>query len=183
MDDRYNRRISEEKQMLLKKLYESYEQSLYRIAYSILNNIEQAEDATHDAFVKVVPYLSRISDCNSIETKRLLIRIVKNVSIDKYRRNHKENKIFTGIQNEDLHSDDAMGATSVQTVEDRSVVSQIMNQLDQSDREIIQLRCFYELPYKEIAVILEVSDDVAMKRFQRARRKVQKLNGGMKDEG
>lgn len=175
-------KIDNEKQLQLKELYESYEQALYNIAYSILHNIEQAEDATHDTFIKIVPYLSNIKSKDSMETKRILVRIVKNVAIDKYRRNHKENQMFKVNQDKALYNNDSMEIVSVKSVEDRNVISQIMNQLDQVSREIIQLRCFYELSYKEIAAILEVSEEVAMKRFQRAKQKVQRLKGGNENE-
>ena len=39
----------------LHQLYALYEQPLYRIAYAILHQTEQAEDAVSDAFLKIIP--------------------------------------------------------------------------------------------------------------------------------
>lgn len=41
---------------LLESMYELYEQGMYRIAYGILNNREQAEDAVQDSFEKLLKY-------------------------------------------------------------------------------------------------------------------------------
>ena len=46
------------------ELYETYEQKMFGIANAILHNDWQAEDAVHEAFVRMVPYLSRCKDVN-----------------------------------------------------------------------------------------------------------------------
>lgn len=35
----------------MEELYELYEQKIYYVAYSILNNIQQAEDAVQETFI------------------------------------------------------------------------------------------------------------------------------------
>ena len=42
---------------ILENLFKTYEQPMYRICYSILNNVHQAEDAVGDAFERLVKYL------------------------------------------------------------------------------------------------------------------------------
>lgn len=67
---------------MLSKLYDIYENKMYSIAYSILNNVEQSEDAVQDALLKLVPHLSTIENIESLKTKRLVTYTIKNVSID-----------------------------------------------------------------------------------------------------
>ncbi|HAK43038.1 MAG TPA: RNA polymerase subunit sigma, partial [Clostridium sp.] len=74
---------------MLAQLYDAYENKMYSIAYSILNNVEQSEDAVHDAFIKLIPHLSAIQKIESIKTKRLVVYTIKNIAIDLYRRNRK----------------------------------------------------------------------------------------------
>ena len=38
----------------LNKLYEIYEQPMYRIAFSVLKNSSDAEDAVSDAFMNII---------------------------------------------------------------------------------------------------------------------------------
>lgn len=58
-------------------LYDTYENKMYSIAYSILNNVEQAEDAVQDAFMKLIPYLHKIKNIDNLKTKGLVILTTK----------------------------------------------------------------------------------------------------------
>lgn len=162
---------------MLAQLYDAYENKMYSIAYSILNNVEQAEDAVHDAFIKLIPHLSTIQRIESIKTKRLVVYTIKNIAIDLYRRNRKETQLFTKGVEEKVTSENQNGVPSVKTVEDRHVITQLLSKLPSKYREIIQYRCFYELSYREIASLLNISEDVAAKRYERARKMVKEMMG------
>ena len=66
------------------ELYEVYEQKMFGIAKAILHNDWQAEDAVHEAFVRMVPYLSRCRDVYDRKTKVLIVRVIKSAAIDIY---------------------------------------------------------------------------------------------------
>lgn len=162
---------------MLAQLYDAYENKMYSIAYSILNNVEQSEDAVHDAFIKLIPHLSAIQKIESIKTKRLIVYTIKNIAIDLYRRNRKETQLFTKEVEEKVTSENQKGVPSVKTVEDRHMITQLLSKLPSKYREIIQYRCFYELSYKEISSSLNISEDVAAKRYERARKMVKEMMG------
>ena len=84
----------------IEQLYTLYEQKMYVIAYSILNNSWQAEDAVSDAFVKIIKNLHKIKDIKSDQTKKFIIRIIQNTAIDLYRKNQKESTVFTVVSDE-----------------------------------------------------------------------------------
>ena len=50
------------KKAKMEQLYYLYESAVYAIAYSILNNVEQAEDVTQDTFLKIYSYLDDIEE-------------------------------------------------------------------------------------------------------------------------
>ena len=54
---------------------------MFGIANAILHNDWQAEDAVHEAFVRMVPYLSRCKDVNDEKTKILIVRVIKSAAI------------------------------------------------------------------------------------------------------
>lgn len=161
----------------LEQLYDIYENKMYSVAYSILNNVEQAEDAVHDAIIKLIPYIETINRVESFKTKRLVTYTIKNISIDKYRRNRKESELFTQETEDKELSENQNVIPSVKTVEDRYMITQILSSLSPKYRDIIQYRCFYELSYKEISSILNISEDVAAKRYERAKKMVKKFIG------
>lgn len=53
---------SPEKESKFKKIYTTYGGLMYHVAYKILNNEEDAEDAVHDAFIKIAENISKIGD-------------------------------------------------------------------------------------------------------------------------
>jgi len=162
---------------MIAQLYDAYENKMYGIAYSILNNVEQAEDAVQDAFIKLIPHISTIQRIESLKTKRLVVYTIKNIAIDLYRRNRKETELFTKEVEEKGISENQNGVSSVKTIEDRYMITQLLSRLPEKYREIIQYRCFYELSYKEISSLLNISEDVAAKRYERGRRMVKEMIG------
>lgn len=48
-------------QALLTELYERYEQKVYRVAYRILNNVQQAEDVTQETFIQIYQKIEQVS--------------------------------------------------------------------------------------------------------------------------
>lgn len=160
---------------ILEQLYKVYEGKMYGIAYSILNNVEQAEDAVHDAFVKLNSHLGHIKKVNSLETKRLVTYTIKNIAIDKYRRNRKEVELFTKGVDEPVITKNPYEIDSVTRVEDRELILQLLSQLSSKHREIIRYRCYYELSYKEIGQLLGISEKGAAKRCERARKLLKEI--------
>ncbi len=159
------------------QLYEAYENKMYGIAYSILNNVEQAEDAVHDAFIKLIPHIEDIQKVDNIKTRQLISYTIKNIAIDRYRKNRKETQLFTTEVENQTISENQTGYHSVKTVEDRHMIVQLLSNLPQKYREIIQYRNFYEFSYKEISSILNISEDVAAKRYERAKKMVKEMMG------
>ena len=71
-------------------IYNTYKKQMYYTANNILKDNYLAEDAVHNAFLRIIDNLEKIDDVNSHNTKGLIVIIVKNVSIDIYRKNKKE---------------------------------------------------------------------------------------------
>lgn len=70
----------------MEELYELYEQKVYYVAYSILNNIQQAEDAVQETFITLYKNLEKLHNLNIQEFKRYILRVAKNKAIDSYRK-------------------------------------------------------------------------------------------------
>jgi len=164
---------------LLSELFDLYSQKLYRIAWSILRNELQAEDATQEAFVKVIPYLQKIENAADDTAKYMMVNAVRRTSINQYRKNRNDPTIPIDSWEE---ADESEELLPMKRVEDRDTIDRLLRNLQPDEREIICFRCFYELNYKEIAAILEISEEAAMKRFQRAR-EAARAAAGEEDNG
>ena len=83
---------SEEEKNKFEYLYETYRNAMFNTAYKILNNKHNAEDAVHDSFVRVARNMKLFKDLNQERTKKLIICIVRNISLDAYRKISKDSK-------------------------------------------------------------------------------------------
>lgn len=146
-------------------MYELYEQGMYRVAYGVLHNKEQAEDAVQDSFEKLLKYLPEIDAPDSPKTQKLVLKIVRNTAIDQYRRNNKQNEWLSeqGKCGEET-------STFIKSVEDREFLQQLLQAVPTEYREIIKLRCYYGFSAKETGNILGISEGNVNKRLERARK-------------
>ncbi|MDE6679719.1 MAG: sigma-70 family RNA polymerase sigma factor, partial [Ruminococcus sp.] len=70
----------------------------------------------------------------------------------------------------------------VTAVMDRQDKRNLLNKLDDTDRNIIILRCGNELSWKEVAERTAMTESTARKRFERARKKLINMKGELYDE-
>ncbi len=169
----------EEKRRKIECLYELYEQPMYRIAYAILHHVQQAEDAVHDAFVKIMRNLQHIDDVSSLETKRYIVQIIRNTAINQYRKNAIDAQRFTELDDTAAQIPDENNEVQQRLIhmEQSEAAEDILSGLSTSEREILQLRCEEELSFKEIAARLSLSEAAVRKRFERAKKAAQRQKG------
>jgi RNA polymerase sigma-70 factor (ECF subfamily) len=73
------------------QLYYKYRQRMYAVAYAILNNPHDAEDAVQTAFLSAANNFKKISSFSCQEIEAYFVIIIRNHSINTYRKNKKVN--------------------------------------------------------------------------------------------
>ena len=68
------------------QLYALYKDKMYKVAYQILHNIHDAEDAVHDSVIAIIDNLEKINKINCHETLRYIVTIVKSRAFNIYQR-------------------------------------------------------------------------------------------------
>ena len=166
----------EKEQEKLKLLYDIYEQPMYRIAYAILHHTEQAEDAVSDAFLKIISHLDQIESPDSPKTKAFLIQVIRNTAINQYRKNAKDAERLTNIDDSTLQVPSPHNEVEqfLQQTEQQEQLAQLLQGLSETDRTILFLRCEQEQSFREIAERLSMKEATVRKRFERARKAIQK---------
>ena len=76
---------SDESKDKFESLYLKYRKHMKHIAMKILDDEHLAEDAVHNAFVKIISNLEKFNKINCQETRNLIVIIIRSVSIDMYR--------------------------------------------------------------------------------------------------
>ena len=168
----------------LKKIYDIYEQPMYRIAFAVLKNSELAEDAVSDAFIRIISRLKKITELNSPKTKAYIVKVIKSTSINIYRKNKRSLACETPIDDTVIQIPDSSQNVEehVEEVIDRQNKRNLLNKLNETDRNIINLRCGDELSWKEVAERTDLTESTARKRFERAKKYLIKKKGDMTDE-
>ncbi len=142
-------------------VYETYKVMIFRICYVYLQNIEDSEDAVVETFIKFLKAQKVLK--TEKDQRRYLTRIAVNVSKDMLRK-----KKTVAI------------ADLVVPVEEKKnykndIIWQQVNKLENKYRDIILLRYLKDLPYKEIAKVLKISESLARKRHERAIKKLKEV--------
>ena len=92
---------SPEEKRVFVVIYEKYRYLMMKVAHDVLKDNFLAEDAVHEAFIKIAHNMQNIHDVESVETKRYLIIVAKNAAIDIYRSRKKmKEKMFIEVERE-----------------------------------------------------------------------------------
>lgn len=145
-------------------LFNAYVEEIYRFLQYRVKNKEQAEDLTQDTFLKALKGIRGFKD--GVPFRPWLYRIARNVLVDHYRAHHDTTS---------LDDDDALDVADWQDVEREAdakytllQVQDALNKLPSLQRDIVMMRVWDGLSYKEIAEILEKTEGNCKMIFSRA---------------
>lgn len=166
---------------LFVQLYNEHRQSMFYIANQVLHDDYLAEDAVHDAFIRVAKNLSRIDF--SLNPRNMLLTIAKNIALTAKSRRDREIYTFDSVGIN--YTDDTTDLEA--HCESLSEIDTILNIVDSMPHEygtVFRLKYTYDLTYRQISSLLDISVDSAKKRIQRIKERVNKvLQGGYTDNG
>jgi RNA polymerase sigma-70 factor (ECF subfamily) len=153
---------------ILAALVSQYAATLYRVAFSVLRNTSDAEDAVQETFLRV---LRRREMLGEVRDQRVwLIRIVWNIVLDRKRR------AKTRPETDDVADLARVLPADGLSAEARAVAAQhhahvlgCLEQLPAKEREVLMLSAFEELSGVEIASVLNITESSVRSRLFRAR--------------
>ena len=154
-----------EEKSKFEQLYLEYKGLMFHVAYEILHNEQDAEDAVHQAFVKIAENIKKIDDPICPKTHSYVVTIVENKAIDQYRKQQKHQTVEL--------NDDIQG-TNAHYEGDNDLTKCILK-LPARYREMILLRYHHGYSVREIAGMMGISLPAAIKLDQRAKQKLKKL--------
>lgn len=140
-----------------------HSKDVYRYAYSLLKNNEDAEDIVQDVFINYFEKSdSYRGDC-SIKTWLLVLTRNQCYNVIKSRKIRQSESI------EDINL-----GSDINYVEDKLNIEDALKILNGEENELIFLREYSGFSYKEIAQILNISIDNVKVRLFRAKQKLRK---------
>lgn len=151
-------------------LYKQYEQMLYRVAFNILRNSADAEDAVQECFVRVVKNLDKIYAVPCNELRFYLVIIVRNTALTMLKQKKRtavpDNLAELDVPAEFTPEEEFLRKFSVEEI--RSAVQQ----LSVEDCEVLWLLLFREYSAAEIAEIIGQKPVTVRSRICRARKRL-----------
>jgi RNA polymerase sigma-70 factor, ECF subfamily len=122
--------------------------NLYGYAFRILRNQEEAEDAVQEVFIKLWSLGKKLDEYNSIPA--LATTMIKNLCIDLIR---KRKHFSTGgyEENDFYNTDSSSPLTIIENSETEEILIQIIDQLPDIYKLVINMREIEGLSYEEIA--------------------------------
>jgi RNA polymerase sigma-70 factor (ECF subfamily) len=152
----------------LAALVSQYAGTLYRVAFSVLRNAADAEDAVQEAFMRVLRHRDTLDEVR--DQRVWLIRIVWNIVLDRKRRAKTRPETddvselarvlpCTGLSAEQIAS----------AAQHHAHVLACVEQLPANERQVLMLSAFEELTSVEIASVLGITESSVRSRLFRAR--------------
>jgi len=149
-------------------LFERYKNLVYKTAYLMLGERTEAEDALQEIFVQVYKSLSGFDPGKAAFTT-WLYRVTFNYCLNHRRKKHP----FT-LPLEDISPTPKSEFPGTQLAEEEAL-QQALERLTDKQRAVVILRYFWDLPYAEIAQILDVPLGTVKSRIDLALKTLRKV--------
>ncbi|MDW5299263.1 MAG: sigma-70 family RNA polymerase sigma factor [Sedimentibacter sp.] len=163
------------------ELIKDYKKTAYNIALRVLRNVEDAEDASQEALIKVYKSIQNFNMQSSF--KSWMYRIVVNTCIDFKRK--KSINVVSIDENIDLGgniefqreiADDSNNPDAlVEQNYNNKLIKDALNKLEDDFKMIIVLRDIQGFSYSEISEILSCNLGTVKSRLNRARKSLKEL--------
>ena len=164
-------------------LIRKHKDKVFAFILSKIKNYNLAHDVFQDTFIKVINSLKRGKYNEEGKFVPWVMRIAHNLVIDHFRRQKKTRSIaptddfniFDVISNEEKNAEENMITDQI-----TSDVRKLIEELPEDQKEVLKMRYYRDMSFKEIAEITDISINTALGRMRYAvinlRKLVEKYN-------
>ena len=159
-------------------LVNRHKSKIFTSIFILVKDNYVAEDIFQDVFIRIIESLKKGAYIESGKFLSWAIRIAHNMSMDHFRKAKRIPIIRTSDEVDffQAHSFSEPGAdVKMMQVESYESVKKLIDRLPQEQREMIILRHFANLSFREIAVISDISINTALGRMRYALLNIRKM--------
>lgn len=154
--------------ILLKK----YQDKLYSYIIRIVKNEDVANDVFQDTFVKAIMTIKQGRYTESGKFPAWITRIAHNLIIDHYRQEKSENTQSADISDTDILNRKDLSEDTIEDIiisrQQLSDVKALLHLLPEPQKEVLTMRFYANMSFKEIAEATNVSINTALGRMRYA---------------
>ena len=154
-----------EEKIRFEKIYLKYRSLMYRVADSILHSRQDAEDAVHNAFLRIIKHFKRLQNTPVQDLTPLVAVIARNeaISLQRKRRVEVPLEAWGGI------------AETSEAVTDYHALIESFTRLPQTYRAVMEMKLLLGYSDGEIAIKLGLSKTAVSTRISRGRQLLQNI--------
>lgn len=169
-------------QQAFRELMNRHQSKVYSYIYSMIGSAGVADDIFQETFTKVI---TKMDDTYNEQGKWIawVMRIAHNATIDHIRKQKRFVDVSSNYDKESntdfydrLPDEDLVGAQEqLEKDEAKESLMKHIAELPEEQRQVVMLRHYYEMPFKEIAELTNVSINTALGRMRYALINLRKL--------
>ena len=160
-------------------LLNRYRSKIFSYIFHIVKNQDVADDIFQETFVKIIMTIKQGRYVETGKFSAWVTRIARNLVIDYFRQEKSENLV--SIDNDDvdlLNRRDLSDSTSEDNMAQTQLgndIRRLIHSLPDSQRNVIEMRFYQNMSFKEIADATNVSINTALGRMRYALMHIRKL--------
>jgi RNA polymerase sigma-70 factor (ECF subfamily) len=147
--------------------------AVYRLLYSMTGNTHDTEDLTQETFLRALDRFATFRPGTRL--RAWLLRIASNAFFDVQRQ---RGRVRVKPLEQDVPATGRPPEQAVESAEQNDLLQAALAGLSNTDRMVFHLRVQEELSHREIAEILEISEEAARWHLHQARAKLMKRLAG-----
>lgn len=156
----------------VERFVQTYQQDLYRLALSILDDSSEAEDATQDTLLAALRAFDSFHGASSLKTWLYSITVnLCRTRLQQRKRRERLTEILGGILRIHSARPPLVEEGAIQKESDE-ILWRAIHSLNEKYRILLVLRYYHDLPIAEIATILQIPEGTVHSRLNTARRQL-----------
>ena len=149
-------------------LVRRHQKATFNLVYRLLGDYDEAAEVAQEVFLSAYKAIHSFRGDANFST--WLYRIAFNHASTRRRSMNLSQQRYTPLENTDIPNDAPVDpADVVEQKEIREEVQRALNQLDERDAALILLRDLQDVPYEEVAAMLDIPIGTVKSRLHRAR--------------
>lgn len=159
----------------IKTLYIQYHRNMFRMARSLTDSRQDAEDVVGEACVSLINRIDRLRELDPALLEGYIISTVKNSAYMLHRKNSVRREVLEEVGSADsspLPDENLLRECTVRELTDA------ISRLSEGDQAVIRMKYFEKLSDREIARQLGIQAVSVRSKLMRARQKLAALMGG-----
>jgi len=153
-------------------LYDRFSKVVYNKCYGFSNNKEEAEDLTHDVFIRLFVKLKTFKGNSKFST--WLYSFTYNFCVNYVQRNDHKKKEKVTVVTDNIKEDDALEEIDDLTLFElkSEKLAKVLSLIDPTEKMILLMKYQDDMTIKEIKEFLNIGESAVKMRIKRAKQKV-----------